>query len=155
MKRTRFSATIYWLGLMFSLFFAHGSVHAAEPPQVVHELDMNACDPIRIEAAIMSVNVQRKTITVAEKEIRFMDVGTDDRRLKTALLQIDGDPEKFEALKVGQLVQVEGFAHRDGFVAALKIQRISAIQEKKREPGREPGKWKRSRSGMSASSARK
>jgi hypothetical protein len=149
MERTRFAARIAWLGLLAFLFLAEYPADATEPPRIVHELDLNACEPIRIESAIMSVNAQRKTIMVAEKEIRLMDLGSENRRLKTVLLKLDGDPEQFEALKAGQLVQVEGFAHRDGFVAALKIKRISAVQESRRTSGT----WKRSRSGMNASNA--
>ena len=77
----------------------------------------------------MSVNPKNKTLTVAEKEIRLMDVGSDDQRLKTALMNTDGKPEKIESFKVGHLVLVQGFEHPDGFIAASKIQKISAIQE--------------------------
>jgi len=77
----------------------------------------------------MSVNLGNMTITVAGKENRLMDVEVDDQLLKTALMNTDGKPEKFESFKVGQLVRVQGFEHPEGFVAASKIQKINAIQE--------------------------
>lgn len=82
----------------------------------------------------MSVNPKNKTITVAEREIRLMDVGADDQRLKTALMNTDGKPEKIESFKVGHLVLVQGFQHPEGFVAASKIQKINAIQESGKAP---------------------
>jgi len=129
MKTIRFSAVVFWLGFMISLLGLNSSTCAQEPPQIIYELDFNDCDLVKLQGAVMSVNPKNKTITVAEKEIRLMDVGADDQRIKTALMNTDGKPEAIESFKVGHLVRVEGFEHADGFVAASKIQKISAIQE--------------------------
>ena len=102
---------------------------AEEPSTIIYELDFNDCDSVKLQGAVMSVNHGNKTVTVAEKEIRLMDVASNDQRLKTVLMNIDGRPEKMESFKVGQVVQVEGFEHPDGFVAASKIQKISTIQQ--------------------------
>jgi hypothetical protein len=129
MKPNRFSPAVFWLGLMICLLGLNSLTFAQEPPKIIHELDFNDCDPVKLQGAVMSVNLGNMTITVAEKEIRLMDVGSDDQRIKTVLMNIEGKPEKMESFKVGQLVRVEGFAHPEGFVAASKIQKINAIQE--------------------------
>ena len=114
---------------MTCLLGLNSLICAEEPSTIIYELDFNDCDSVKLQGAVMSVNPGNKTITVAEKEIRLMDVASNDQRLKTVLMNIDGKPEKMESFKVGQVVQVEGFEHPDGFVAASKIQKISTIQQ--------------------------
>ena len=134
MKTIRFSTVIFGLGLMTCLLGPNGLTCAQEPPQIIYELDFNNCDPVKLQGTIMSVNPANKTITVAEKEIRLMDVGSDDQRLKTVLMNVEGKPEKMESFKVGHLVRVEGFEHPEGFIAASKIQKITAIKESGKGP---------------------
>jgi hypothetical protein len=114
------------------LLLITGAASAQESPKVVLELDFNDCEPFKLQGAIMSVNPGARTMTVAEKEIRLLDLGSDGGRLKTVLMHTDGKPEKFESFKAGQLVRVEGFEHPDGFVAAAKIQKIAAIQKSRK-----------------------
>jgi hypothetical protein len=129
MKTIPFSAVVLGLVIMRCLLGLNSLACAEEPPQIVYELNFDECDPLTLQGAVMSVNPKNKTITVAEKEIRLMDVGADDQRLKTALMNTDGKPEKIESFKVGHLVLVQGFEHPDGFIAASKIQKINVIQE--------------------------
>jgi hypothetical protein len=129
MKTIRFATMSFWLGFMTCLLGLNSLICAEEPPTIIYELDFNDCDSVKLQGAVMSVNPGNMTITVAEKEIRLMDVASNDQRLKTVLMNIDGKPEKMESFKVGQVVQVEGFEHPDGFVAASKIQKISTIQQ--------------------------
>ena len=129
MKTIRFSTVSFWLGFMTCLLGLNSLTCAQEIPQIIYELDYNDCDPVNLQGAVMSVNPKNKTITVAEREIRLMDVGADDQRIKTALMNTEGKPEKIESFKAGQLVRVEGFEHPDGFIGASKIQKISAIKE--------------------------
>jgi hypothetical protein len=128
MKKIRFSTAVIWLELMACLWGLDGLTRAEEPPKIIRELNYDECDPVRLQGAVMSVNLENTTITVAEKEIRLMDVGSDDQRIKTALMNTEGKPEKFESFKVGQLVQVDGFKHPEGFVSAASIQKIKAMQ---------------------------
>lgn len=100
-------------------------------PPVLRELDFDACEPVRYQAKITEVNRAKGTLTVAEKEIRLMDVSANGKRLSTALLDVDGELEPFTAFKKGDLVLIEGFAHANGFVAASKIQKIQAVTERK------------------------
>jgi hypothetical protein len=142
MKRIRFSSTVLKLGLISCLSCIHSVTYAQEPPKIVLELDFNECDTVRLQGAIMSVNPGNRTITVAEREIRMLDIGSDDRRLKTVLMHTDGKPERLESFKAGQLVRVEGFEHPDGFVAAAKIQKISAFQGGRKESKNRPPQTK-------------
>ena len=106
---------------------------------VLRELDFDACEPVRYQAKISEVNRAEGTLTVAEKEIYLMDVSANSKRLSTALLDLGGKPEPLTAFKKGDLVLIEGFAHPKGFVAALKIQKIQAVTERKtssHEPAR-------------------
>lgn len=132
MKRIRLSSTAFKLGLVMCLVCVYSLTCAQEPPKMVHELDFNECDPVKLQGAIMSLNPGNRTMTVAEREIRMMDVGSGDRRFKTVLMHTDGKPVRFESFKAGQMVLVEGFQHPDGFVAAAKIQKISAIPGSKK-----------------------
>lgn len=129
MKPTRFTLALFCLALMAGTLVIGRPTWAEELPKIIRELDFNDCDPVKLQGVVMSVNRGNMTITVAEKEIRLMDIGPDDQRMKTVLLNLDGKPEKIESFKAGQLVQVEGFEHPDGFVGASKIQKISAIKE--------------------------
>jgi hypothetical protein len=129
MKPTRFTLALFCLALMAGTLVIGRPTWAEELPKIIRELDFNDCDPVKLQGVVMSVNRGNMTITVAEKEIRLMDIGPDDQRMKTVLLNLDGKPEKIESFKAGQLVQVEGFEHPDGFVAASIIQRINSIQE--------------------------
>jgi hypothetical protein len=145
MKTTRFSTLVLWVGFVTCFFALSGLTGAEEPARIIHELDFNECDPVMIQGAVMSVNPKNRTITVAEKEIRLMDVGSDDQRIKTALINSDGKPEKMESFKIRQLVRIEGYEHPEGFIAASKIQKINAIQEVRKESrgGFQPAKAKR------------
>jgi hypothetical protein len=108
------------------------SVEKAEESTSLSELDFNACDPARFQAKITEASPVKGTLSVAEKEIRLMDVVSNGRRLSTALLNVAGKPEPLAAFKKGDLVLIEGFAHPKGFVVALKIQKIKAVIEKKK-----------------------
>lgn len=111
-------------------------VPAAEP--VVKEvlfrvtvLDFDACEPVQIRSKIMEVRPDKGTIVVAEREIREMDVETGGRRIKTAYLNPEGQPEAPGTFRFGQDVFVKGFLHPDGYVAASEIQKIDKPREKK------------------------
>ena len=77
---------------------------------------------------------------MAEKEICLMDVSANGKRLASALLDVDGNPEPLTAFKKGDLVLVEGFAHPNGFVAASIIQKIKAVAERK-NPAHDSARW--------------
>lgn len=121
-----------FLGVTLVLFLCAVSGFSSETPDehyILRNLDFDVCDPVRFQAKIAEANPARGTLTVAEKEIRLMDVGSDNSRLETALLGLDGKAEQFTAFKKGDLVLVEGFSHPKGFVAASKIQKIPAVTE--------------------------
>jgi hypothetical protein len=130
------------LGMTISLLWGASTGFTAEKPNappVLRELDFDACEPVRYQAKISEVNRAEGTLTVAEKQIYLMDVSANSKRLSTALLDLGGKPEPLTAFKKGDLVLIEGFAHPKGFVAALKIQKIQAVTERKtlsHEPAR-------------------
>jgi hypothetical protein len=122
------------LGMATALLLGAPTVFAAENPNnspVLRELDFDACEPVRYQAKISEVSLAKGTLTVAEKEIFLMDVSANNKRLSTALLNLGGKPEPLTAFKKGDLVLIEGFADPRGFVAALKIQKIQAVNERK------------------------
>jgi hypothetical protein len=103
------------------------SAETSDEHYILRNLDFDVCDPVRFQAKIAEANSARGSLTVAEKEIRLMDVKTDGNRLATVLLDLEGKAVQITEFKTGDLVLVEGFAHPKGFVAASKIQKIPAV----------------------------
>jgi hypothetical protein len=131
----RSSRQFLLLGITMALFLCTASgftSEKADDPFVLRELDFNVCDPVRFQAIIMQANRDKGTLTVAEKEIRLMDVSSSGNRRMTALLDYEGKADQIGDFKKGDLVLIEGFAHPEGFVAASKIQKIRAVTERQK-----------------------
>ena len=134
MMPVHFFRKFIFLGMTIALLCGAPAGFSAEKPNeyaVLRELNIDACDPVRYQAKITEVNRAKGTLTVAEKEICLLDVSANEKRLSTALLDLDGKAAPFTAFKKGDLVLIEGFAHPKGFVAASKIQKIQAVTENK------------------------
>jgi hypothetical protein len=143
MMPVHFFKKLILLGVTLNLLWSAAAGFAAEKPDktsVLRELNIDACEPVRYQAKITEVNHAKGTLTVAEKQIRLMDVGANGNRLVTALLGVDEKAEPFAAYKKGDLVLIEGFSHPEGFVAAWKIQKIREITEKKKPPKASAGR---------------
>jgi hypothetical protein len=134
MMPVHFFRKLVFLGLTTALLWGASAGFTSEKPNeppVLRKLDFDACEPVRYQIKITDVNLLKGTLTVAEKEIRLLDVSAGGKRLTTELLDFDGKVEPLTAFKKGDLVLVEGFAHPQGFVAASKIQKILAVAERK------------------------
>ncbi len=137
MMPVHFFRKLVLLGVVINLIWGASVGDAAEKPTkipVLRELDIDACEPVRYQARIAEVNHPKGALTVAEKEIRLMDVSVSGNRMATELLGLDDKAEPFAAYKKGDLVLVEGFSHPEGFVAAWKIQKIRAVTEREKPP---------------------
>jgi hypothetical protein len=137
MMPVHFFRKLIFLGMTIALLCGASAGFSAEKPNefpLLRELDIDACEPVRYQAKITEVNRAKGTLTVAEKEICLLDVSANEKRLSTALLDLDGKAAPFTAFKKSDLVLIEGFAHPKGFVAASKIQKIQAVTERKNAP---------------------
>ncbi|MFO7709688.1 MAG: hypothetical protein R6V84_16090 [Desulfobacterales bacterium] len=94
-------------------------------------IDLDACEPFEVRTMIMEVRRERGTLVVAEREIRELEAMVGGHPLKTEFLNLEGKPEPMAAFRVGQYVEVKGFLHPDGYVAALQVQKIAKPQEPK------------------------
>jgi hypothetical protein len=97
----------------------------------VTAIDFNECVPFQVRAQIMDLHSANRTIVVAEREIRVLDVDAEGQPIKTEFLTLDGKPESPSAFGVGQYVWVKGVLHPDGFVAAFVVQKIAKPQDEK------------------------
>jgi len=125
----------FLIGITMVLFLCAPSGFTSEQPKESHilrEKDFDICDPVRFQAVVMDANQEKGTLTVAEKEIRLMDISSGGSRRVTAVLDIEGKPSQIADFNKGDLVLIEGFAHPMGYVAASKIQKIQAITERQK-----------------------
>jgi hypothetical protein len=102
---------------------------AAEPvpkeaPNRLTMIDFDACELVQLRAAIMEVRAEKGTIVVAEREIREMDVESGGRQIRTKFLNAEGKPMARPVFHTGDYVQIKGFLHPEGYVAAAEVQRI-------------------------------
>lgn len=132
--------TAAWRGIGLSLLALFGlwanPVWSSEPePQepagLIIRIDLDECDPITVRGKIMDVRSDRGTLVVVEREVRDMDVETGSRRIKTSYLGMTGQAEARDSFRAGQYVQVDGYLHPDGYLAASLIQKIEKPVEKK------------------------
>jgi hypothetical protein len=151
MMPVHFFRKLVLLGVVINLIWGASVGFAAEKPNktpVLRELDIDACEPVRYQAKITEVSHAKGALTVAEKEIRLMDVSANGNRLATVLLGVDDKAEPFVAYKKGDLVLIEGFLHPEGFVAAWKIQKIREVSERKNLPNDSAGRVSKKRRGI-------
>jgi hypothetical protein len=132
MQYTRKSCPLICLGIVAILFTATGGGYGAESLSKISELGLDAGDPVKIESKIMSVNPEKNSMTIAEKEVRFVNVTFGGRHFATITLDLQGNPAPFGSFKPGQLVLVEGYSNAEGYIAASKIQKISSISPEKK-----------------------
>lgn len=94
-------------------------------------LDPEICEPFHARTRIMEIVRETGAIVVAEREIRAMDATVGGQRMVTEFFGRDGRPEPAPVFRVGEYVEIEGFLHPDGYVAALRVQRIEKPAESK------------------------
>lgn len=94
-------------------------------PGLLTSLNPDECEPFQARTLIMEIHREKGTLVVAEREIHALDTVVNGKPLKTEFLGQDGKPEGVGAFRVGQYVNVEGFLHPDGTVAALVVQKIT------------------------------
>jgi hypothetical protein len=109
------------------------------------EIDLDDCDPFEVRARIMEVDPDAETFVVAEKEIRYIDLNTGERPIKTIHLDMGGKAQPAGRYLEGEYVLVKGWAHPDGFVAAASIQRIAKPLEERPKLSAEKPQTKRER----------
>lgn len=132
--RTVFHGFVLAAAVVFCLMAASGPVFAGDKKikkSTLTEIDFDDCDPFEVSARIMEVDPDAETFVVAEKEIRYVDLKTGERPIKTVHLDMEGKAQPDGRYREGEYVQVKGWAHPDGFVAAASIQRIAKPREEK------------------------
>ncbi len=90
----------------------------------VGQLDPEECESFAIVGTIMEVHPERGVIVVAEREIRGLHAAIGEKTFKTQYLDEAGKPRVREAFRKGETVAVEGFRHPEGYVAALRLQKL-------------------------------
>jgi hypothetical protein len=131
MSCRRIAIILGGLALAVLWFLPAAPVRAEDHLLEVNAIDLADCDPIQLQAQVMEINPQKKTLIVAEREVRMMDVADGGQRIKTAFLNIDGKPEPPGVFRVGQYLRIEGFSHPDGYVAASVIQQMAKPPQEK------------------------
>jgi hypothetical protein len=86
-----------------------------------HLFDFDSLEPVRYRAPVMDLELERKRLTVAEREIRLLDMVVRGREIKTRLVDGAGVPVELGLFRPGQVVEVEGYLHPEGYVLALSI----------------------------------
>jgi hypothetical protein len=102
-----------------------------EAPVQVKRIDFENSDPYQVRGKVMEVQAGKGTFVVAEREIREMDVVTENERLRTMYFDLAGKPEEKRAYRIGQFVFVKGYLTPEGYVAALEVRLIEKPQGKR------------------------
>ncbi len=119
-----------WLAVLLALLPATapaaspGGAGSASAVLDVGQLDPEECEFFEIVGTIMEVHAERGVIVVAEREIRGLHAAIGEKTLKTQYLDEAGKPRAREAFRKGETVAVEGFRHPEGYVAALRLQKL-------------------------------
>jgi hypothetical protein len=132
--RTVFHGFVLAAAVVFCITAASGPASAGDKKikkSTLTEIDFDDCDPFEVSARIMEVDPDGDFFVVAEKEIRYVDLSAGDRPIRTVHLDMDGKAQPAGRYREGEHVQVKGWAHPDGFVAAASIQRIAKPLEEK------------------------
>jgi hypothetical protein len=130
-RRLCCALTVALFGLLPSSLWAAAPEPVKESPVTVTAIDLDECDPVLIRSRIMEVHLAKGTLVVAEREVREMDLTGGGQQVKTAYLNIAGQPELRAAFRVGQYVMVKGFQHPEGYIAAAAVQKIDKPVDRK------------------------
>ena len=94
--------------------------------------------PFEITSRIMEIDLEKKLLVVAEKEIHVVNLIIGEEHLLTLLSDAEGEPLSFDALTPGQTVRVQGVELPDGRVLAEMIQITTEQSHRGQSESRRP-----------------
>jgi len=109
--------------VLFLMFLCPSFKAASSEP--LSNVDLEACDPVKLTSTIMEIDPENNMLVVAEKEIMIVDTTIAAERFITDLADIEGKAIPLERFAPGRSVRIDGLILPDGRILASRVQEVT------------------------------